>query len=66
MAAMPGVGLAFVDSKDIKLGKEIGGGGFGKVYKATHVHWGRVAVKQLLQIRWVKLNKILFCHSLFI
>ena len=51
MAADPGVVLTLVDSKDIKFGKVLGTGGFGTVFKATHVNWGNVAVKQLLEVR---------------
>ena len=51
MAASQGVNLTLIDSKDIKLGKVLGTGGFGTVYRATHVNWGRVAVKQMLGVR---------------
>ena len=49
----PGVGLTLIDGKDIKLGKILGHGGFGTVYRATHVNWGRVAVKRLSGVRYV-------------
>ena len=51
MAASQGVGLTIIDSKDIKFGKLLGQGGFGAVYRATHVNWGRVAVKQMSGVR---------------
>ena len=51
MAVSLGVGLTLIDSKDIKLDKVLGQGGFGTVYKATHRNWGKVAVKQLVGVR---------------
>ncbi|XP_072050275.1 probable serine/threonine-protein kinase DDB_G0282963 [Amphiura filiformis] len=47
MASTPGPGLTLIDNKDITLGKVLGQGGFGAVYLARHVNWGKVAVKQL-------------------
>ena len=51
MAVSLGVGLTLIDNKDIKLEEVLGQGGFGTVFRATHVNWGKVAVKQLLGIR---------------
>ena len=51
MAASLGVGLTLIDSSDLEIGEVLGVGGFGAVYKATHVDWGRVAVKRLKDVQ---------------
>lgn len=39
-------GFAFVKLDEVEFGKEIGSGGFGRVYLAKHKQWGDVAIKK--------------------